>query len=113
MYTATEFTPWVALAGGILIGVSAMFMLIFNGRVAGISGIIGNLVSSEGHDFDWRPGDSLLLTSDGLTDVLADVVLTNTLVAHQGALVAQAEALIQAAQAAGGQDDKTLVVVES
>lgn len=54
MYTSTEFTPWIALAGGILIGLSAMLMLIFNGRIAGISGIIGNLVSSQGHDFDWR-----------------------------------------------------------
>lgn len=54
MYTATEFTPWAALSGGILIGVSAMLMLYFNGRIAGISGIVGNLSSARGSDFQWR-----------------------------------------------------------
>lgn len=54
MYTATEFTPWTALAGGMLIGLSAMLMLVFNGRIAGISGIIGNLFSARGEDFSWR-----------------------------------------------------------
>ncbi len=54
MYTATEFTPWSALAGGMLIGLSALIMLGFNGRIAGISGIVGNIVSSRGSDLAWR-----------------------------------------------------------
>lgn len=62
--------------------------------------------------FDWRPGDGLMLSSDGITDVLSDLVLTNTLVAHQGSPAAQAEALIGAAQSTGGRDDKTLILVE-
>ena len=54
MYTVTEFTPMTATIGGLLIGISAMLMLAFNGRIAGISGIVGNLVSARGHDFNWR-----------------------------------------------------------
>lgn len=54
MYTATQFTPWSALGGGMLIGLSALIMLGFNGRIAGISGIVGNLPTSRGSDLAWR-----------------------------------------------------------
>ena len=37
----TSFTPWSALGGGALIGISASILLLVNGRVAGISGILG------------------------------------------------------------------------
>ena len=39
------FTPWSSLAGGLLIGLSATLMLVFNGRVAGISGIYGSAIT--------------------------------------------------------------------
>jgi hypothetical protein len=35
----TEFTPWMSLAGGILIGLSAILLMAFNGRIAGMTGI--------------------------------------------------------------------------
>lgn len=35
-----NFTPWSSLAGGMLIGLAAATLLIFNGRIAGISGIV-------------------------------------------------------------------------
>jgi uncharacterized membrane protein YedE/YeeE len=54
MYTVTEFTPWSALLGGMLIGLSAVLMLGFNGRITGISGIVGHLPSSRGHELAWR-----------------------------------------------------------
>lgn len=38
------FTPWSALAGGLLIGLAAAALIVFNGRIAGISGIIGQLL---------------------------------------------------------------------
>lgn len=38
------FTPWMALAGGLLIGLAAAMLIAFNGRVAGISGIVGQLL---------------------------------------------------------------------
>jgi uncharacterized protein len=39
----TDFTPASALAGGLLIGTSASLLLILNGRIAGISGIVAGL----------------------------------------------------------------------
>lgn len=40
----TEFTPWASLAGGLLIGLSAAILIVFTGRIAGISGIAGRLL---------------------------------------------------------------------
>ncbi|WP_444936224.1 YeeE/YedE family protein [Microbulbifer sp. JMSA004] len=40
----TAFTPGTALAGGLLIGLASAALLAFNGRIAGISGIIGGLL---------------------------------------------------------------------
>ena len=42
------------LAGGALIGLAASLMLLFNGRIAGISGIFGGLLRPKGGDIDWR-----------------------------------------------------------
>lgn len=41
--TITEFTPLASTIGGALIGVSAVMLILFNGRIAGISGILGRL----------------------------------------------------------------------
>ncbi|MCF8185289.1 MAG: YeeE/YedE family protein [Sulfuritalea sp.] len=49
-----NFTPWTALAGGALIGISAALFILFNGRIAGISGIIGGLFRPVMHDAGWR-----------------------------------------------------------
>ena len=38
------FTPWSALVGGGLIGAAAGLLLLFNGRIAGISGVLGGLL---------------------------------------------------------------------
>lgn len=43
-----------ALAGGALIGTSASLMLYFNGKVTGISGIVGGLFSRTAHQAPWR-----------------------------------------------------------
>tara|TARA_R110002020_G_scaffold2447_3_gene11468 strand:- start:39742 stop:40176 length:435 start_codon:yes stop_codon:yes gene_type:complete len=40
-----SFTPWSALIGGIMIGLSAALLVVFNGRIAGISGMLGGLLS--------------------------------------------------------------------
>ncbi len=39
-----SFTPWSALIGGIMIGLAAGLLVVFNGRIAGISGIVGGLL---------------------------------------------------------------------
>ncbi len=49
-----NFTPVSALIGGALIGVSASLLLWLNGRIAGISGIAGGLVSPSKGDIGWR-----------------------------------------------------------
>lgn len=46
---------WIrALEGGALIGLSASLMLGFNGRIAGISGILGGLLKPTAGDVAWR-----------------------------------------------------------
>jgi hypothetical protein len=50
-----NFTPYSALAGGALIGLSAALLLLLNGRIAGISGIIGRaLPPHQRGDVGWR-----------------------------------------------------------
>lgn len=50
----TYFTPWTSLAGGLLIGLAAALFLLFNGRIAGISGIVGGLLKPARGDIAWR-----------------------------------------------------------
>ncbi len=50
----TEFTPWSALAGGVLIGIAAAMFVLLNGRIAGISGVIGGLFKPATGDVAWR-----------------------------------------------------------
>lgn len=49
-----HFTPWSSLAGGILIGLATAIFLFFNGRIAGISGIVGGLLHPAKGDIAWR-----------------------------------------------------------
>ncbi|SFM18354.1 YeeE/YedE family protein [Variovorax sp. OV329] len=49
-----HFTPWAALAGGVLIGTAAAMFVLLNGRVAGISGVLGGLLRPSGGDVAWR-----------------------------------------------------------
>ena len=48
------FTPWTALTGGILIGLSAALLVLLNGRIAGVSGVLGGLLSPAQGDKAWR-----------------------------------------------------------
>jgi len=48
------FTPWPALAGGLLIGLAAAMFALLNGRIAGISGILGGLLKPVRGDTGWR-----------------------------------------------------------
>ncbi|HEY1148106.1 MAG TPA: YeeE/YedE family protein [Pseudoduganella sp.] len=50
----SDFTPWASLAGGILIGLSATVLILMNGRVAGVSGIVGGLLAPRKGDVSWR-----------------------------------------------------------
>lgn len=50
----SQFTPWSALAGGVLIGLAAGMFVLLNGRIAGISGIIAGLMRPARGDLGWR-----------------------------------------------------------
>jgi hypothetical protein len=49
-----HFTPWASLAGGLLIGVAVAMFLLLNGRLAGVSGILGGLLSPRPGEIGWR-----------------------------------------------------------
>ena len=48
------FTPWSSLFGGMLIGLAAAMFVLLNGRVAGISGVLGGLLMPLKGDVLWR-----------------------------------------------------------
>jgi uncharacterized protein len=49
-----HFTPGMSLLGGVLIGISSALFILANGRIAGISGILGGLLSRRPGDMVWR-----------------------------------------------------------
>jgi uncharacterized protein len=51
---AADFTPWLSLAGGLMIGAAVSLFLIFTGRIAGISSILGGLLRPAQGDVGWR-----------------------------------------------------------
>ncbi len=51
----THFTPWLSLGGGLLLGLAAAMFILLNGRILGISGILGGLlIPSRVGDRAWR-----------------------------------------------------------
>ena len=50
----TISSPWDSLIGGVLLGISATLMLLMNGKIAGISGILTGLLMPKSRDFAWR-----------------------------------------------------------
>ncbi len=50
----TAFTPWASLAGGALIGAAAALFVLLNGRIAGISGVLGGLLRPSDGEVGWR-----------------------------------------------------------
>ena len=49
-----HFTPWTSLAGGILLGLASAMFILLNGRILGISGILGGLFVRRRGDTGWR-----------------------------------------------------------
>ena len=50
----THFTPWASLAGGLLLGLASALFILLNGRILGISGILGGLLKRQPGDIGWR-----------------------------------------------------------
>ena len=49
-----HFTPWTSLAGGVLLGIASALFILLNGRVLGVSGILGSLLRPQKGDTGWR-----------------------------------------------------------
>jgi uncharacterized protein len=84
----TEFTPWSALVGGVLIGVAAAMFVLLNGRIAGISGVMGGLLRPVKGDVAWRAAFVLGLVGAPLAYALFATVPLPKIDAPFGALVA-------------------------
>jgi uncharacterized protein len=50
----TEFTPYASLFGGTLIGLSAVLLMYFHGRIAGMTGILNGVIPPIARDWQWR-----------------------------------------------------------
>lgn len=49
-----HFAPWSAFAGGMLIGLAVAILILVNGKIAGVSGILGGLLRPNKGDVAWR-----------------------------------------------------------
>lgn len=81
------FTPWSALSGGMLIGVAAAILILLNGRIAGISGILGGLLRPVRGDVGWRAAFILGLVGAPLVYAMFTVLPAMQIDAGNGALV--------------------------
>ncbi|MBC7602310.1 MAG: YeeE/YedE family protein [Ramlibacter sp.] len=83
-----EFTPWSALAGGVLIGLAAAMFVLLNGRIAGISGVLGGLLNPVKGDIAWRVAFVAGLVGAPLAYALVAQLPTPRIDAGFGALIA-------------------------
>jgi uncharacterized membrane protein YedE/YeeE len=84
----TAFTPWTSLAGGALIGLAAALFVLANGRVAGVSGVLGGLLTPRRGDIGWRLAFVLGLVGAPLVYTLAAALPAPRIDAGSTALIA-------------------------
>lgn len=84
----SHFTPWASLAGGVLIGTAAAMLVLLNGRIAGISGIVGGLLTPRRGEIAWRLAFVAGLFAAPLVMLLASHSVTPRIDAGFGLLVA-------------------------
>lgn len=84
----TDFTPWSALGGGLLIGLAVALFVLFNGRIAGISGIVGGLLRPAPGECGWRIAFLLGLVAAPLVYTLAAPLPAMRIEAGTGTLIA-------------------------
>lgn len=82
------FTPWSSLLGGVLIGVAAAMFALLNGRIAGISGVLGRLLTPVRGDVGWRVAFIAGLVGAPVLYALFSEVPAVQIDASYGALVA-------------------------
>ncbi len=71
MTISESFQITEPLVGGILIGLASLAMLYFDGRVAGISGIVAGLLARPKGDLAWRVAFTAGLLAGGVVVLLA------------------------------------------
>jgi len=84
----SAFTPWSSLAGGVLIGIATAMFVLLNGRIAGISGVLGGLLKPAKGDVEWRLAFVLGLVGAPLAYLLFNNVPSLQIDAGYAALVA-------------------------
>jgi len=82
------FTPWSAVIGGAIIGVAAAMLALVNGRVAGISGIVGGLLRPHAGDIGWRFAFVAGLIAAPTVYALSGTSLTSTIDGSYPVLIA-------------------------
>ena len=82
------FTPWSSLLGGVLIGVAAAMFALLNGRIAGISGVLGSLLKPVWGDVGWRAAFIIGLVGAPVLYALFSELPAVQIDASYGALVA-------------------------
>ncbi|WP_159917722.1 YeeE/YedE family protein [Pantoea sp. 18069] len=82
-----QFTPGTALAGGALIGLAAGMFALLNGRIAGISGVLGGLLSPAPGDRAWKLAFIFGLVGAPLVYALFSALPTPRIDASYGALI--------------------------
>ncbi len=82
------FTPWSALLGGMVIGLAAAMFVLLNGRIAGISGVLGGLLKPVRGDVLWRAAFVLGLVGTPLVYGLFTALPAIQVDAGYGALAA-------------------------
>jgi len=72
----TEFTPWMSLGGGVLIGLAATLLMLVQGRIFGATGVLAGLVQPTSRaDFTWRA----ILLAGMVSGPLAVLALTGAM----------------------------------
>lgn len=93
MAVQTEFAPWASLAGGVLIGLSAVMVMVFFGRIAGISGITGGFLGAvlpmrgAPRDRDWRVAFLLGLIAAPLLVMLSGGTVVQSVPGNLGGML--------------------------
>ena len=82
------FTPWSALIGGVLIGLATAMFALLNGRIAGISGVLGGLLKPVRGDVGWRAAFVLGLVAAPLVYALVAALPAVQIDVGYGALIA-------------------------
>jgi uncharacterized membrane protein YedE/YeeE len=98
----TDFTPVTALIGGALIGLSAMLLMLLTGRIAGISGILGGLITISGGDRAWRAAFLAGLVASPLIAAAAGMPIVDPVMPSNWAVIIAAGLLVGFGTRLGG-----------